>query len=64
VTGIRSLNKMQEGTIRITEQFSDGAPIGPSGVNSKWHNNCGVLAREKRERRFMGTDKKTLHFPY
>jgi hypothetical protein len=38
---------MHDWIIRITEQFSDGAPIGPSGVNSKWHNDCGVLAREK-----------------
>jgi hypothetical protein len=47
VREIRSLNMMQEGIIRITEQFSDGTPIGPSGVNSKWRNNCGVPAREK-----------------
>jgi hypothetical protein len=45
--GIQSLNKMQERVIKIMEQFSDGAPIGPSGVNSKWHNDCGVLTREK-----------------
>jgi hypothetical protein len=45
--GIQYLNKMQEGIIRIIEQFSDGAPIGPSSVNSKWRNDCGVLAREK-----------------
>jgi hypothetical protein len=38
---------MQEGIIRITEQFSNGAPIGPSGVNFKWRNDYGVLAREK-----------------
>jgi hypothetical protein len=37
---------MQEGIIRIMWQFSDGAPIRPSSVNSKWRNDCGVLARE------------------
>jgi hypothetical protein len=37
---------MQEGIIRIMKQFLDGAPVGPSGVNSKWHSDCGVLARE------------------
>jgi hypothetical protein len=44
---ILSLNKMQDGIIRIMEQFSDGAPLGSSGVNSKWRNDYGVLAREK-----------------
>jgi hypothetical protein len=38
---------MQEGIIKVTTQFSDGSPIEPKGVNSKWHNDCSVLAREK-----------------
>jgi hypothetical protein len=41
------LNKMREGIIKVTTQFIDGSPIEPKGVNSKWHNDCGVLAREK-----------------
>ncbi len=28
-------------------QFPNGSPIEPKGVNSKWHNDYGVLAREK-----------------
>jgi hypothetical protein len=28
-------------------QFLDGSPIEPKGVNSKWRNDYGVLAREK-----------------
>jgi hypothetical protein len=28
-------------------QFLDGLPIEPKGINSKWCNDCGVLAREK-----------------
>jgi hypothetical protein len=28
-------------------QLPDGSPIEPKGINSKWHNDCGVLAREK-----------------
>jgi hypothetical protein len=38
---------MQEEIIRIMEYFSNGAPIGPSGVNSKWRNDRSVLAWEK-----------------
>jgi hypothetical protein len=38
---------MQEEIIKITTQFPDGSPIEPKGVNSKWHNDCGVLVREK-----------------
>jgi hypothetical protein len=45
--GIRSLNKMQEEIIKVTTQFPDGSPIEPKCVLSKWHNDCGVLAREK-----------------
>jgi hypothetical protein len=30
--GIRSLNKMQEGIIKVTVQFLDGSPIEPKGV--------------------------------
>jgi hypothetical protein len=43
---IRSLNKMQQGIIKVTMQFPDGSPIEPKGVLSKWHNDCGVLVRE------------------
>jgi hypothetical protein len=28
-------------------QFSDGSPIEPKGVNSKWCNDCGVPLNEK-----------------
>jgi hypothetical protein len=45
--GIRSLNKMQQGIIRITTQYADGSPIEPESVLSKWQNDCGVVAREK-----------------
>jgi hypothetical protein len=45
--GIWSLNKMQEGIIKVTTQFPDTSPIEPKGVLSKWRNDCGVLAREK-----------------
>jgi hypothetical protein len=41
------LNKMQEEIIKVTVQFLDGSPIEPKCVNSKWCNDCGVLAREK-----------------
>jgi hypothetical protein len=44
--GIRSLMKKQEGIIKVTTQFPDGSPIEPKCVNSKWLNDCGVLARE------------------
>jgi hypothetical protein len=33
--------------IKATTQFPDGSPIKYKGVLSKWHNDCGVLAREK-----------------
>jgi hypothetical protein len=45
--GIRSSNKMQEGIIKVIVQFPNGSPIEPKGVNSKWCNDYGVLAREK-----------------
>jgi hypothetical protein len=45
--GIRSTNKMQEGIIDVMAQFLYGSPIEPKSINSKWHNGCGVLAREK-----------------
>jgi hypothetical protein len=45
--GIRSLNKMQQGIIRITVQCVDGSPNEPEGVLSKWWNDCGVVPREK-----------------
>jgi hypothetical protein len=45
--GIRSLNKMQEGIIKLTTQFPDGSPIEPKGISSKWRNDWGVLVREK-----------------
>jgi hypothetical protein len=44
--GIRSLNKMKQGIIRITVQYTDVSPIEPKGVLSKWRNDCGVVARE------------------
>jgi hypothetical protein len=45
--GIWSLNKMQEMIIKVRMQFLDGSSMEPKGVNSKWRNDCGVLAREK-----------------
>jgi hypothetical protein len=44
---IRSLNKMQQCIIRITTQYTDGSPIEPEGVLSKWQNDCDVVVREK-----------------
>jgi hypothetical protein len=41
------LNKIQQGIIRITAQYSDGSPIEPEGILSKWKNDCGVVAMEK-----------------
>jgi hypothetical protein len=38
---------IQEGIIMVTSQFPDGLPIEPKGINLKWRNDCGVLAREK-----------------
>jgi hypothetical protein len=38
---------MQEWIINVTAQFLDGSPIEPQGINAKWHNDCGVLTREK-----------------
>jgi hypothetical protein len=38
---------MQEGIIMVTAQFSDGSPIEPKCVLSKWRNDCNVLPREK-----------------
>jgi hypothetical protein len=34
--GTHSLNKMQQGIIRITVQYEDGSPIESKGVLSKW----------------------------
>jgi hypothetical protein len=45
--GIRSLNKLHEGIVRITAMYPDGSLIEPKGVNPKWHNDCSVLVREK-----------------
>jgi hypothetical protein len=45
--GIRSLNKMQEGIIKVTSQFPYESPIGPKCILSKWRNDYGVLVREK-----------------
>jgi hypothetical protein len=45
--GIRSLNKMQEGVIKVTTQFPDGSPIEPKSDLSKWRNDYSVLMREK-----------------
>jgi hypothetical protein len=45
--GIRALNKMQEGIIRIMVQHADGSPIEPKGVLAKRRNGYGVVAREK-----------------
>jgi hypothetical protein len=45
--GIRSLNKMKQGIIRITTQYADGSPVEPESVLSKWQNDCGVVVREK-----------------
>jgi hypothetical protein len=45
--GIWSLNKMQERIIKVMTQFPDGLPTEPKCVNSKWHNECSVLARQK-----------------
>jgi hypothetical protein len=33
--GVGSLNKMQEGIIKVTVQFPDGSPIEPKGFLSK-----------------------------
>jgi hypothetical protein len=38
---------MQERIIKVTAQLPDGSPIEPKGINAKWHNDYGVLAREK-----------------
>jgi hypothetical protein len=38
---------MHEGIIKVTTQFPDRSPIEPKGVNVKWHNDYGVLTREK-----------------
>ncbi len=40
------MNKIQEEIIKATTQFLDESPIEPKDVNSKWRNDCGVLARE------------------
>jgi hypothetical protein len=45
--GIQSLNKMQEGIIKVMTQFPDGLHIEPKCVNAIWRNDCNVLAREK-----------------
>jgi hypothetical protein len=37
---------MQQGNIRITAEYTDGPPIEPKGVLSKWRNDRGVVARE------------------
>jgi ABC-type arginine transport system ATPase subunit len=44
---IWSLNIMQQGIIRITAQHTDGSPIEPKDVLSKWRNDCGVVAMGK-----------------
>jgi hypothetical protein len=45
--GIRSLNKMQQGSIRMTAQYTNVPPIELEGILSEWRNDCGVVAREK-----------------
>jgi hypothetical protein len=45
--GIWSLNKIHKVIIKVTAQTLDGSPIEPKGVLSKWHNDCGLLVREK-----------------
>jgi hypothetical protein len=45
--GILSLNKMQEGIIKVTSHFPNGLPIEPKDVLSKWCNDYGVHARQK-----------------
>jgi hypothetical protein len=45
--GIRSLNKMQQGIIRIMTQYVDGSPIELEGILSKLQNDCSVVTREK-----------------
>jgi hypothetical protein len=44
--GIRSLNKKQQGIIRIMAQYTDGSLIEPKCILSKWWNDCNVAARE------------------
>jgi hypothetical protein len=41
------LNKLQQDIIRITAQYTDGSPIEPEGVLSKWRNDCNVVLTEK-----------------
>jgi hypothetical protein len=41
------LNKMQEWIFRVMMQFLDESSIESKGIVSKWHNDYGVLAREK-----------------
>jgi hypothetical protein len=41
------LNKMYEGIIKVTVQLPDESPIEPKGILFKWHNDCGVFARDK-----------------
>jgi hypothetical protein len=48
--GIRPLNKMQQGIIRIVEQYTDGSPIEPKDILLKWRNDCGVVVRKKNAR--------------
>jgi hypothetical protein len=45
--GIRSLNKMHEGIIKVKALFPGGSPIEPKGVLFKWCNDCSVLTRKK-----------------
>jgi hypothetical protein len=47
--GIRPLNKMQQGIIRIVEQYTDGSPIEPKDILLKWRNDCGVVVRKKMQ---------------
>jgi hypothetical protein len=38
---------MQEWIIKVTAQLPDESPVKPKGILPKWHNECGVLTREK-----------------
>lgn len=45
--GQRKRNKLSKAVYVVTSVNKFGAPIEPDGINAKWRNDCGIMAREK-----------------
>lgn len=45
--GKRKRNKLSKAIYVVTGINKFGAPIEPAGINARWRNDCGTIAREK-----------------